>query len=110
MLSLVQVPEVPISQIVLQKDAKWKGNQLYLGYDDSYQLNCTFIPENTPQRELLYSSSHPDIVTISNDGVLHSHTYPLPANTTGYILITVKSASNPDVFTEFTVSVGLPPL
>lgn len=84
---------------------------------DTYQLNASVVPATAANTALIYTSSDEGVVKVDQNGLLtadkHGEWYAAPARArrapaAETAVITVTSASNPNVKTSFTVRVDNP--
>ncbi len=69
-----------------------------LSIGSTYQLTAQVLPSYAENKEIIYSSSKPAVVSISDSGLVTAHSY-------GTSIITVKSAENSSKQVSFTVTV-----
>ena len=86
---------VPITGLSLNK----KNTSFYMSESDT--LSVSYIPENTTDKEIEWSSSDESIATVDNNGVV-------TGKKGGVATITARSVSNPDIFASCTVTVRWP--
>ncbi|MCR5503949.1 MAG: InlB B-repeat-containing protein [Lachnospiraceae bacterium] len=60
--------EIPIGEITLEDDLESEG--LLLGLGEEYQAAAAISPENTTDKRILWTSSDPDVATVSSKGLV----------------------------------------
>lgn len=92
--------------------AKWPAKVVATDFDitypdkielfDTYQLTWSFDPTNTSNKNLIFTSSNPQVLDINNKGVISTYK-------TGKATISVRVLSNEELNTSFEVEVYYDP-
>ncbi|QYR21525.1 Ig-like domain-containing protein [Paenibacillus sp. sptzw28] len=89
----VTVYTVPVGQVTLDKSEI----NLVAGYKET--LSATVLPDNATHKNLVWTSTHPEIAAVDANGVVTAHKQ-------GTAVITAASVSNPDKTASATVTVS----
>ena len=91
---IVDVPDNDQSYELVSIRSKNNGASLPIG--ETLKLEFSYTPKKATNKELTFTSSNPDCVSVSSDGVLSFLSY-------GEVTITAKSKANPKIKTSFKV-------
>lgn len=84
--------QIPLEDISLNSTASLSGGR-------TYQTTVTYVPVNTTQKSVSWSSSNPEVATVSNTGLI---TWRSPGTT----VITCTSTVNPSIKDSFNLTCG----